>query len=290
MPSNSDSLTRPSTVRALLAELDCHPSRVLGQNFLVDRNIRDLILKAAAVRDDETVLEIGPGLGVLTGALLAAAAHVVAVEKDARLCRHLRETLVAQGLELVEGDVMDLGIPDWLGARAPRIDVVVSNLPYGVGSRVLADLVMTPAGPERIVVTVQKEVADRVAATPGTRDSGLLSVWCQLAYRVECIHTVSATCFWPPPEVRSETIRLERREDVELEEHEREAFRALTRFAFTQRRKQLATILARAPGDLRRPAAEVSAWLEAYGLSPRARPEALSAAAWLAFVRDMKRH
>lgn len=285
MPSNSDHLTRPSTVRSVLAELEMHPSRVLGQNFLVDRNIRDLILRAAALRGDETVLEVGPGLGVLTEELLTTAGRVVAIEKDARLCGYLRQRFSDSDLELVEGDVLDLDLPQWLEDRTPRVDVVVSNLPYSVGSRVLADLVMSQVGPERIVVTVQKEVAERVAAAPGSRGSGVLSVWCQLTYRVECVHTVSPSCFWPAPEVTSETIRLVRRDDVDVTAGEREQLRSLTRYVFTQRRKQLTTILAKAPADLRRSSAALGAWLEAAGVASKARPESLSPATWLAMVR-----
>ncbi|NQU41003.1 MAG: ribosomal RNA small subunit methyltransferase A [Lentisphaerae bacterium] len=271
-------LTSPTQVRGLLAELGIRPSRTLGQNFLVDANVLRILVEAARLTRDDRVLEVGPGLGVLTEALLARAGGVVAVEKDHRLAAHLADRFASDAaLTIVTGDMLKQRF-DVLGEG--RLQKVVSNLPYRPGTRILVDLVQSPTPPGLIVVTVQREVADRLVATVGGEAYGLLGVWIGRLYDSELIKVVRPTCFWPPPAVTSAIMRLERHTRLTLPAAQEHCFYALTRHAFTQRRKQLASVLRKAPAGLQMADTDCRAWLTAQGLPAEARPQELSPEAW----------
>lgn len=270
-------LTSPAAVRALLDELGLRPRRSLGQNFLIDRNILGVLVGAAGLSERDQVLEIGPGLGVVTGELIARARRVVAIEKDARLFAFLQAEFAAcPALELVHADALDV---DTAALFRAGVNVVVANLPYSVGSRLIAEFVGAEAGPERIVVTVQREVADRLAARPSSRAYGLLSVWTQRAYDVTLVKRVSATCFLPRPEVSSAILRLTRRAAAPARPDEMRRFRELTKSVFGQRRKQLASLLCRLPGE-GWDAGRCRALLAEMRLDPQARPEDLGPDEW----------
>lgn len=276
------SLTRLSDVRTLIHDLGMHPSRALGQNFLVDRNILDILLGAADVRVGQWVLEIGPGLGVLTEALLAHGAQVVAVEKDHRLFAYLADALGdTDRLTLLEGDVLDIGIPRLLERG---FDSVVANLPYSPGSRILLDLVRDPHAPPEITVTVQLEVAQRITAEAGAKTFGLMGLWCQLHYHVALIKSISSTCFWPRPDVKSAIVTLRRRRTSPLQPAHAAHFYAMTRYAFQHRRKQLASSLPKGPPSVALAAERTRTLLESVGAPADARPEALDVKRWCAFV------
>jgi len=274
----SPTLTRLSDLRTLVAQLGFHPSRALGQNFLIDRNILDILLDRAAVTSAERVLEIGPGLGVVTEALLNQAGHLIAVEKDHRLFAYLSDAFSGRArLELIQGDVLEVGISKLL---ARGIDKVVSNLPYSPGSRILLDLVCDACAPREIVVTVQLEVAQRITAPPGSKTYGLMGVWCQLHCDVELVKVISPNCFWPRPDVKSAIVALRRRETPLLPPVQEARFYKLTRYAFQHRRKQLASSLPKAPGELARDAETCRQLLCEIGAVEDARPEALSVEQW----------
>ena len=271
-------LTSPAQVRTVLAELDIQPRKEWGQNFLIDANIRNMIVEIAALGADDVVLEIGAGLGVLTEVMLVRAARVVAVEKDRRLAAHLAERFGwSPRLQLISGDFMDLDAATLLNQG---ISKVVGNLPYSVGSRMLVNLFFASTPPAQIVVTVQLEVAERLAAGPGDSPRGLLSVWAQLAYEVRVRKTVSATCFYPRPDVQSAIVQMTRRPAPVADLSDRGLYYDVTREAFRYRRKQLTTILARAPGRLRRPADQAAGELQGLGIDPRSRPEDLTVEDW----------
>ena len=234
-------LTSPSQVKAWCFENGFHPNRTLGQNFLIDRNALDDILDAAGLDEPTSVLEIGPGLGVLTEGLLMRGHSVTAIEKDPVLADRLAGALGSpQALSVLKGDALDFikeGACD--GFRA-----LVSNLPYQAGTRILMELIgRVPAIPETMVVLVQTEVAERLAAAPGSKTRGLAGVWMQLDYDVTPVRAVKAACFWPRPEVGSTVVRMTRhhRNDA-LAPAVRETLHRLTRQAFQHRRKQLGTI------------------------------------------------
>ena len=283
MPFDPMNLTSPSQVRSFLNSMGIRPSKALGQNFLIDRNILGILLGAADIVPDDSVLEVGPGLGVVTEGLLGLSHRVVAVEKDGRLLQHLKARFAgAANLELLHGDMLELGAAGLLGSG---LNKVVSNLPYSVGTRILVDCLQAAHAPVRMVVTVQREVAERLAAGPGSRTYGLLSVWAQADYEIDIVKTVSATCFWPRPEVSSAIVRLRHRPATELPEAVRSAFYALTKRAFVSRRKQMGAIVSTEPLKLAGNREEGRCLLEELAIDPRARPENLSAADWIRLAR-----
>ena len=241
-------LTSPSQVKDWCIRTGFHPNRVLGQNFLIDRNALDFIVEAAfgpagAAPDGAApaTLEIGPGLGVLTEALLARGCAVTAVEKDPVLADRLKAALGnPERLSVLKGDALDYikrGACDGYPA-------MVSNLPYQAGTRILIELTERIAGaPETLVVLVQTEVAQRLAAPEGSKTRGLSGVRVQFDYDVEVLRQVPAACFWPRPEVGSSVVRLVRHHrNDDVGEEVRALFRRLTKQAFEHRRKQLGSI------------------------------------------------
>jgi 16S rRNA (adenine1518-N6/adenine1519-N6)-dimethyltransferase len=225
--------------RRLLDELDIRPSKALGQNFLIDGNILQIILREAAVRRDETVLEIGPGLGMLTEALLDRAKHVVAIERDGRLCEYLRRQFPA--LELVHGDAVEV-----LGSRFTvqgSAFKVVSNLPYSISTPILQPLVEGDLKPCRMVVTLQREVAQRLTAQPRSKDYGALTLFTRLHYHCTVAHVISPGCFYPSPRVESAIVVLDRR-DSRVKLKSGAPFHEIVRAGFGQRRKMLKKLLA----------------------------------------------
>ncbi len=269
----------PAGLRAMLAERGIVPRRSMGQNFLIDGNILRIILEAADPAPGEAVLEIGPGAGILTQALLARGCRLLAVEKDRRLADWLRTRFAGvSGLTLIEGDALDLD-PAELARRG--IQKVVSNLPYGSGTRILVRLLFAPTPPTKMVLLLQSEVAGRLAAGPGDAAYGLLSVWARWRYEPVLLRRIGPRCFLPPPEVESALVRLSRRTEGEGEPVDVEHFRALTRWAFGQRRKQMQTLLRRMPAALGGRSGKSAAALEAAGIAPASRPEDVGVGQWI---------
>jgi 16S rRNA (adenine1518-N6/adenine1519-N6)-dimethyltransferase len=232
---------RLGEIQHWLAERGIRLTKSLGQNFLHDGNQLRRIIRAAELAAGDRVLEIGPGLGALTGHLLEGGARVLAVEKDRRLADCLRERFGARdGLELVVADALDyLKRPDldWVGWK------MVSNLPYSVGSPVLVELGLSARGPDRMVVTLQREVGERLAARAGDNDYGLLTVLTGLNYEVRGWFKVPAACFFPVPEVASACVTLVRRDGVRRGAAFTDAFKQIVRRGFSQRRKMLLKLL-----------------------------------------------
>lgn len=234
-------LTSPSQVKAWCIENDFHPNKVMGQNFLVDRNQLMAIVDAGLEGVEPSsgslkVLEVGPGLGVLTEELLNRGAEVVAVEKDRRLAERLKPSLGnPQKLEVVSADALAYEPED-------DFDCMVSNLPYQAGTRILLEFARKRRLPA-MTVLVQSEVADRLAAPQGSRTRSLAGVWAQLDYDVKIVRKVSASCFWPRPEIGSTVVRLTRHDrNIGITAEERDVFHRLTKKAFEHRRKQLGSI------------------------------------------------
>lgn len=280
-PKNSFPLpdpAHPSEVRAFLREAEFHPSRVLGQNFLVDRNILEIIVAAAGVGEGDEAIEVGPGLGVLTGALLDRGVRLAAIEKDHRLAAWLRERFGGrENFTLHEGDALEA---DW-GALCPGPGrVLVSNLPYAIAARLLVDVAALENPPVRMVVMVQREVADRMTAAPSTPNYGLLGILLQRRYAVAAVKNVSASCFWPPPEVQSTVCRLDLLPGARGSAEEEAEFRRILRLAFSRRRKTLAR-------SLRGETADPAGVLAAVGLPATARPEELSPGQWGEVVKRL---
>jgi len=284
-PAVRDKLHSPAVIRRVLAELNHRPSRSLGQNYLIDGNILDLIATAAEITPGEPVLEIGPGLGALTQTLLTAGAAVTAVEKDPAMVRHLCGWFQSPPLNLIQADALKAGLDRLLTEHGLR--KVVANLPYSVGSRLLVNLTECTHRPQRMVLMLQQEVADRICAEPGGAEYGVLAVLVRLHYRVETVKRVSPRCFLPPPKVWSAVLRFDRLPEPAAIVHDYVFFKTLVKTAFSQRRKKLTSILRN-----RYPCPDGIAFtdlLEENGIAADARPEKLTLPQWAALANRLAR-
>ena len=252
--------------------------RRLGQHFLSDPNILARIVDALDCVPGETVIEIGPGHGTLTRELLARGVHVIAIERDRALAEQLRSQVSGVGCQVVTGDALKL---DWhelySGHRTPdtrhRLKVV-GNIPYYITSP-LIDKALAPPIPARVVFLVQAEVADRIAAPPGSKTYGALSVGVQVVARVEKLFTVAPGAFRPPPKVRSALIRLMPLAQPLVMDVEVAPLRAFVTACFSRRRKQLKNAVpGLTEGELRE-----------MGFDPTLRPERLPPEAFVRLFR-----
>ncbi len=268
----------PADVRATLRAAGLRARHALSQNFLADPDVLEAILAEAAPVPGRRVLEIGPGLGLVTGGLLAAGAGVTAVELDSGLAAFLRDRfdgpLETGQLRLIEGDALD---QDLVRLAEPPYDVV-ANLPYHITSPILHALLGTPPRPERLVLMVQREVAERIAAPPGKMS--YLSVFVQYHAKVRVAFTVRPEAFEPAPAVESAVIVAEPFDaDDRLDPDAEDELWRLVQASFRERRKMLHNVLARQlPFD----AGEVTAALAAVGIDPERRPQTLAVGEWLA--------
>ena len=226
-------------IKALLSRHGFHFSKSMGQNFLIQPWVPEDIAAASGVNKDCCVLEIGPGIGPLTRQLSVRAGKVVAVELDRTLLPILAETLEGrENVEIVPGDIMKLDIPELVAERfAGLTPIACANLPYNITSPVLTALIQANCF-KAITVMIQREVALRICAAPGSSDYGAFSVFCQYYTTPELLFDVPNTCFIPAPKVTSSVIRLVPRPKPSEVEDEAFFFRVV-RAAFAQRRKTL---------------------------------------------------
>lgn len=268
------------------------PRKSLGQHFLTDRGALLRIVRAAELDADDTVIEVGPGPGALTRELLARCGRVIAVEKDERLADTLRRDLPDPRLTLVARDMLqvtpgELLGPQWspLPSREEGQGVrykVVANLPYYVAAPILRQFLEARLKPSLMVVLLQREVAERLAAAPG--DMSLLALGVQLYARPTVIGTVKAGSFHPPPNVDSAIVRLDvlERPAVDVEP---ELFFRVAAAGFSARRKQIANSLAHGLGTDRE---AILQGLRRAGIAPQRRAETLSLAEWAALCKALE--
>jgi 16S rRNA (adenine1518-N6/adenine1519-N6)-dimethyltransferase len=252
-------------MRELLATRGMHLTKSLGQNFLHDGNQLRRIVKAAELKKTDKVLEIGPGLGPLTQLLLENAGEVLAIEKDARLVEFLREQYpsVSEGrvppapnsADAKDQGLAELAPPKFTLLHADALEFLkreprdwsdwklVANLPYSVASPILVELAQTPQRPERMVATLQLEVAQRIMAGAGDDDYGVLTLLVQLDYEPREWFKIPAGCFFPAPDVDSACVELIRRTQPLLTESQRATFVKIVKRAFSQRRKMMLKLL-----------------------------------------------
>ncbi|MGD0858327.1 MAG: 16S rRNA (adenine(1518)-N(6)/adenine(1519)-N(6))-dimethyltransferase RsmA [Terracidiphilus sp.] len=263
----------------------------LGQNFLSDAQAAESIAASLGDLSGRTVVEIGSGAGAITGSLAARAAHVLAVELDSGLAAYLRAQFPPGRVTVVEQDVLNFDFATALAGYAPASAaagqrlLVFGNLPYGITSQILLKLAASHAWLDRAVLMVQREVADRIAAQPGSRDYGLLSVTVQMYGPAENLFTLPPSAFSPPPDVYSTVFRWRfapRFTELGVDEA---GFLPFVRTAFAQKRKTLLNNL-RAAGI---PTAAGALALARSGIDPLARAEALPIGAFAALYRNLQR-
>ena len=271
--SSPAALSTPSAVKGLLTRYALRADKSFGQNFLVDANALHAIVEAAEIKPDDTVLEVGPGLGVLTRELAHRAKEVVSVELDARLLPVLKETLTdTKNVTLVHGDGLTFDLE-----TLPEQSLLVANLPYNVATPILVRALESGRF-KRLVFLVQKEVGQRLRASPGDKAYGALSLIVAHFAEAETVRDVKPSAFFPPPEVTSSVVRLR----VTNTRSDPEAF-SLIHHAFRHRRKTLKKNLLMAGFEKGR----VDAALAALQVEPRARAEELDISQFISLKRSL---
>ena len=275
-------------MKPLLAAHGFHFSKAKGQNFLIAPWVPESIAGAAGVREDVGVLEIGPGVGPLTQQLALRAGKVCAVEVDERLKPILEITLEGCGnVELVWGDVLKLDIPALVKEKLPGLrPVACANLPYYITSPILTALLEAECF-QAVTVRVQKEVAPRIAARPGTAEYGAFSVFCQYYAEPELLFDVPAHCFVPQPKVTSAVVTLRVRQARPWDIHDEQLFFRVVRASFAMRRKKLSNGLASGFPELGKAGAE--AVLAACGFPENVRGETLGIPEFGAITNEILR-
>ncbi|MEI6481068.1 MAG: 16S rRNA (adenine(1518)-N(6)/adenine(1519)-N(6))-dimethyltransferase RsmA [Candidatus Saccharibacteria bacterium] len=249
---------------------DMTPKKSLGQHWLHDRDVLQAMCDAGEVSKDDTIVEIGPGLGTLTELLVEQAKEVVAVEYDKELFVGLRKSMVRKNLDIVNDDCLTFNY-----SKMPAGYKVVANIPYYLTSNLLRVLSESPNPPAVIALLIQKEVAERVAAEPG--DMSILSVTTQYYYQASLDMIVPAELFTPPPKVDSQIIKLVRRETPMFGDLDVPQYFRLVKAGFAQRRKKLRSSLS---AGLHIEKSEVEQLLDQAGIDPNARPQELSLEQW----------
>ena len=267
-------LTSPKDVRALLETLGHRPNKGLGQNYLIDANILDIIANTADIQPDESVLEIGPGLGALTERILPRAGRVTCIEKDPTMVRYLKTRFT--DFTLIEADAMDVDMDQLF---AGGITKVAANLPYSVASRIMVDIAECEHRPEVMSLTIQKEVADRLCSPAGDKHYGVLSVLTGVFYDNTFVKKISPTCFLPPPKVWSAVVKMTRREVPIIGNELYPVFKKIVKHCFSQRRKQIGTILKKI--DI----SPVDDILADAGIEHTERPERIEIERWVELAR-----
>ncbi|MDE5416003.1 16S rRNA (adenine(1518)-N(6)/adenine(1519)-N(6))-dimethyltransferase RsmA [Alkalihalobacillus sp. MEB203] len=270
-------IATPIRTRAILEKYKFSFKKSLGQNFLIDLNILARILDAAGVNEQVGAIEIGPGIGALTEQLAKRADKVVAFEIDQRLLPVLGDTLSPyDNVKIIHSDVLKADVSQVMREefKEGQDVMVVANLPYYVTTPILMKLLEEKLPIKRIVVMIQKEVADRIAAKPGSKDYGSLSIAAQYYAKAETVFTVPKTVFVPQPNVESAVLRLTIREEPPVEVEDESFFFEVIRSSFAQRRKTIFNNLTHHFGKDRKEQIEVA--LTTASVDPKRRGETLS--------------
>lgn len=260
--------------------MEHRPKKCFGQNFLRDRQVVEQIIAAAELHPADRVLEIGPGLGVLTDRMLPLVREMVVIEVDRDLVAALRSR-PAENLKVQEGDVLSLHWESLLPSPPYKL---VANLPYNISSQILFRILDHRQRLSRLILMFQKEVGDRLAAMPGTRDYGILSVFCQLWYDIRRVTLVPPGAFYPPPKVTSVVLSFEPLLHPRVEIDDEDFFRRVVKGAFAQRRKTLRNSLLGSGFDAR----TVDRALGTAGIDPVRRGETLSLADFARLAKELK--
>ncbi len=272
----SESSKRGPAPGEMLRELGITPSKALGQHFLHDRKIVRRIVSESGVSAEDVVLEIGPGLGILTRELAATAERVIAVERDARLAAGLRGAELDK-VEIVEADALEVDFPSVVGNADYH---VVANLPYSVGTALIQKLQESQPPPRTLTLMLQREVAERIVAAPP--DMNLLAVAVQFFGKPKLLFRIGTGAFVPPPTVQSAVIRIATHDLPPVPAIDQEAFFRVVRAGFSQPRKQITNNLVHELGYSRD---EIHRVLDVAGVEPTVRPERLTVDDWVRVFR-----
>jgi len=287
-------LTNLVTIKSLCKKYGIRPSKGVGQNFLIDREVLETMVAAADLKKDDIVLEIGPGFGVLTAELAERVGRVVAVEADRRLVEALREILAEyKNVEIIQEDILKFQVSSFSakggfasGGQFSNYGYkIVSNLPYQITSAALRKFLENEPRPSEITVMVQKEVADRICAEPG--EMSLLSLSVQFYGQPAIVATVPRRAFWPEPEVDSAILKISNIQDVSAKNKKEilpEKFFRVAKIGFSARRKQLQNNLA---GGLRLSNKTVQDILVKLGFDQKIRAQDLSIEDWIRLINNL---
>jgi len=258
----------PAAIKTFLEAEGLAMSKRFGQNFLVDPNAREKLYSALGTTEPVHIWEIGPGIGAMTALLLERGHRVTAFEIDHGFARILRGLFGDNpSFSLIEGDFLKT----WKGALSDRPDIIFGNLPYNVALAIIADLLENKGVPRRMIFTVQKEAARRIASGPGTKDYSAFSVLCASVCRTKILYDIGASAFWPRPRVTSSVVSLSPRPDP-IAADDRSGFSRFVRSAFSSRRKTLRNNVQAMDNDF---AANFDETLERLGIQADIRAEAL---------------
>jgi len=259
-------------IKEIIKDNNFRINKSFGQNFLIDKNIRDKMVALCRIEKDDTVLEIGPGLGALTEAILPLSKRLIAVEKDKGLSGFLESALTAESnFEIISKDILKYDITEVCRKKIK----VIGNLPYYITTPVIFFLLKHREYIDSIYITVQKEVAERIVAKPSTKDYGLLSCSIQYYCQPKIYLNISKSCFFPCPQVDSAFLKLRIRKEPLVKTRDEDLLFKVIRSAFGQRRKTLFNALSKSP-ILRLEKVKLKKALDLSGLDPKVRGERLS--------------
>ena len=271
-------LTSVNTIKEILSRHNAQPSKMMGQNFLIDQTILDAIIKASHIGKEDTVLEVGPGIGTLTRELAQYAKNVIAIEKDRAMIGILKETVHdVSNIEIIQGDVLEN-----THYKLPTHYKLVANLPYYITSAIIRMFLETKNPPQEMILMVQKEVGQRICAKPP--HMSILAASVQFYGDARIISSVSKGCFWPKPNVDSAIIKITPRNNAELYAELRrkkdgvDLFFRIVKAGFLQPRKQLINNLSVA---LKKEKSQIQDWLLQNNLKPSQRAETLTMQDWV---------
>ena len=284
MESIQPIIARREVTTRILQAFHLRADKNLGQNFLVEESVVNRIAKAAELTPEDTVLEIGPGIGTLTQALAMTGASVVSVELDKRLIPVLQETVGAyDNVHVVQGDILKINILETVQGAAPF--KVCANLPYYITTPIIMNLLEQKLPLERLVVMVQKEVAERMTAPPGGREYGAISVAMQYYTEPKIAFIVKAGSFLPAPKVDSAVLVCKKRSTPPVDVPDEKTFFKVVAAAFSVRRKMLTNSLKNMGGQTTE---QVKAWLDRAGIDGTRRAETLSLEEFASLARTWK--
>ena len=233
---NSKQINSLSEVLDSLKKINHKPDKKLGQNFLIDENILNFIIDSSKITDHDNVLEIGPGLGALTEKLFLKTNNLICIEKDKTLYSFLKKRFLK--LKFINKDVLKVNPDEFFDNNSYKI---ISNLPYSVASRIIIMFAESKNSPSSMILTIQKEVAERLTALPGSKAYGVLSILTSVFYEIKILKNINPKCFFPAPKVFSSIVFFKKRNNPLVDEKLFSSFKKIVKFSFTQRRKQLGT-------------------------------------------------